>query len=96
MATIQAIGVTVQVVSVNLTKSVLKQLPIVGYEELKQRLDGKSNLVDGVVIGWVHGSVLDRTEEYKKWLIVRTGPTSYGRYDAMDSTCKKYQQLIIA
>jgi hypothetical protein len=78
-----------------LSKKVLLQMPIVGYDQLKALMDGEGHLAPSAAIGWVHGSVLDRTEEYKRWLIVRLGEAEYGRFAAMPSTCAKFPQLYV-
>jgi hypothetical protein len=95
MAKIDVVGVQLMVKSVDLTPRVLKQLPVLEWDSIKPLLDGKGGFKDGCVIGWVHGIVLDRSREWEKWLIVKVSEHVYGRYAAMDSTCKKYPQIIL-
>jgi hypothetical protein len=79
--------------TVRLTKSVLKQIPELGFEQIKPLLRADGNLQDGKVVGWVHGSVLG--DDFKRWLIVRTGEGEYGRFDAMQSTVKAFPQIYV-
>ena len=85
---------TMELRTCKLTKSLLKQLPIVTYSDgLQPLLRADGNEKSECVVGWVHGSVLG--DEWKKWLILKTGEGQYARYDAMDGTCKKYPQIFI-
>ncbi len=76
-----------------LTKALLKQLPVLGLQEIRPFLKPDGNEKPECILGWVHGSVLG--DDWKCWLIVRLGPGSYGRYDAMKSTCVRYPQIYV-
>lgn len=88
----------VTLTTVRLSRAVLKQMPELGYEEMKPLLMSGSTgpeeqLKAGAVVGWVHGSVLG--DEWKRWLIINTGEGTYGRYDAMQGLANRYPQLYV-
>jgi hypothetical protein len=72
---------------------VLRQIPELGYEQIKPLLKADGNFQDSKIVGWVHGSVLG--EDFKRWLIVKTGEGEYGRFDAMQSTIKNFSQIYV-
>ena len=53
-----------------MTKSILKQLPVIGYHDANRLAIFKSdgNEDGSRVVGWVHGTVLG--DDFKRWLIV--------------------------
>lgn len=86
--------------TVKLTKALFKQMPILGYDTVRLllRTDTQEEKFkdDKAVVGWVHGSVTG--DEYKRWLILKTGEGSYGRYDVMETTIQKHnaKQIYLA
>lgn len=79
--------------TVKLTKSILKQLPILDYDQMKPLLKSDGNIKPEVVVGWVHGSVLG--DDWETWLILKVSEGSYGRYSAMVNSRQKHQQIFI-
>jgi hypothetical protein len=82
--------IELQVKTVNLTKSLLKQIPVAGYDNLKNVLSSKN---PGIVIGWVHGSVLGPDND--TWLIFKTSEGEYRRYNATIGMREKHKQIYI-
>lgn len=76
-----------------LTKSILKQMPTMDYKTLKPFLGEKGHINDGVVIGWINGSVLG--EDWDRYLILKTGEGTYGKYKCSQDTSERYSQIYI-
>lgn len=93
MADVTVRTVDVELRTAKLSKSILKQMPVLLMESVRPLLKANGDEDPDKVVGWVHGSVLG--DDYKKWLIFKIGERLYGRYDAMDGTCRKYKQIYI-
>lgn len=78
--------------TVKLTPKILKQLPRLGYDQMRTLLKPDRGpgefFQDGVVVGWIHGSVFGGDSDYKRFLLLKTGD-GYGLYDVMESTIQR-------
>jgi hypothetical protein len=84
---------TVELRATKLTKSILKQMPCLDYDQMKPLLKADGNEKPECVVGWVHGSVFG--EDHETWLIFKIGEGLYGRYSMMQHARKKYPQIYI-
>lgn len=82
--------VQLELTTTKLTKNILLQMEELTYEQIKPVFQEPER-----VIGWVHGSVLKKDEDYKTWLIVQNGEGSYGRYDCALGHRKMYPHIYI-
>lgn len=76
--------------TVKLTPKILKQIPRLGYEQMKPLLKDWSgnaeHFHEGVLVGWIHGSVFGAGQDHETYLLLRTGEGEYGLYNVMRST----------
>lgn len=91
MATLAIREIKLELTTVKLTPKLLKQIPVLEYRDAVSVFKNPGDSV----VGWVHGLVLG--DEWKKWLVVKTGPGEYGRIEVMESTIKqlKAQQIYL-
>lgn len=68
-----------------LTKSLLKQM----------RRTDTTGVKSEDVVGWVHGSVLDPTEDYNTWLVVKVGEGDYVLVSVMQDKRKLFKQIYV-
>jgi hypothetical protein len=92
MADVTVKTAEVELRTARLTKSILKQMPVMEYDALKPYLRADGNERPDAVLGWIHGSVLG---DDNQWLIIKTGEGTYGRYNAMRGTCSRYPQIYV-
>jgi hypothetical protein len=86
MAEVKINVTEIKVATVKLTKALIKQFQVLGYDEYRHLLTEQGELKEGVAVGWVAGVVFG--DEWKKWLILDLGNNQYGRMDAADSTIR--------
>ncbi len=100
MADVKVRTLDVEVRTVKLTKSLLKQFQIIcHFSEARKYLPGGTENQDPAgespIIGWVHGSVLEADDKWGRWLIIRVGPGDFRRWQCMEDTASKYDQIYI-
>lgn len=80
---------------VKLTSRVLAQIPRLEYRDLRKLdlFEGDS-FKDGVVVGWLHGSLLG--DKWDRFLLVKTGEGAYGVVHAGVDATKKYPQIYVS
>lgn len=89
MAEVTVKTTSLELRTVKLTKSIFKQLPIIGYHDMMALLKSQPDCV----VGWVHGSVVG--EDHKTFLIMRRSEGVYGTYEAMHPARENYPQVYI-
>ncbi len=97
MATqIKTTTATLELTSMKLTRSLIKQMPRLSYQDLKGCLawDGATqSYKSDKVVGWLHGCVTG--DDWKRWLLVQIDEGSYGLAEVMESSCKGFKQIFI-
>lgn len=101
---IKLVQVSVEVVSVKLTKALIKQFRVEDNIHAVKHLlkPSKSMTADNkevttlnpAVVGWVHGSVLETGEDYWHWIILQEGDGAYCRLRATRETCLAYAKQV--
>lgn len=93
MAEIKVPTVKLELHSMKLTPKLWKQLPKMTYEEVKHILKG-GDIDPAYVVGWVHGAAVG--DEWNRYLLICLGEGLYGKFECMESTCKKFTQIYLS
>ena len=89
MAEIKVHGVELQLTTVKLSTKVLRQLPKIEFNEVRELFKADP----ACVIGWIHGLALG--DEWNRYLLIKRGEGDYGLVECMDATTKKYKQIFV-
>lgn len=98
MATVTVRTATIELKTVNVSKSLLKQMRVIyNFNDVRPYLPGghEAQTVPPPVLGWVHGSVFEPGDAWGRWLLIRTGPGDYARYKTTDDMANKFQQIYV-
>ncbi len=100
MAEVSIHSVELKLTTVKLSAKLLKQFERVEYKDIKHLLvyseeQKRYNLDPTKVVGWIHGSVIDG-DHWRKYLLIQLEEGSYGLFDCIEDTAKKFKQIYLA
>lgn len=82
-----------EVRTARLTKAILKQIPLLSFDQFKGYVRPDGNEKPEAVVGWVHGSVLGK--DFETLVIIKTGEGTYGMFKGMSNHRVKYPQIFV-